>query len=131
MCLLTATDQPHESDAPTLREKADAAYDDLLTALVARQKLLCDIDDGARSPTIGKGLPDERLKRINKIAFEAEYAYQRAAHALMYGEPFAGTVTSLSLALAMQIRVGRNDKAAGLPVPSARLPATASAEALS
>ncbi|MCX4196705.1 hypothetical protein OMR07_14935 [Methylobacterium organophilum] len=130
MCLLTATDQPHAVDAPTLRERADAAYDDLLGALAARQKLLQDIDDGARSAAFGKGLPDERLKRINKIALEAEYAYQQAAHAVMYGEPFAGTVSGISLAIAMQIRLGRNDKDTRLAAPAARLPATASVGAL-
>ncbi|WCS27269.1 hypothetical protein LOK46_10750 [Methylobacterium sp. NMS14P] len=130
MCLLTATDQPRHLDTPTLREKADAAYDDLLIALAARQKLLQDIDDGARTTAFNKGLPDERLKRVNKIAFEAEYAYQQAAHALMFGEPHAGTVTSISLALAMQIRLGRNDKDARLAAPAARLPAVAGAGAL-
>ncbi|MBP2495413.1 fructoselysine-6-P-deglycase FrlB-like protein [Methylobacterium sp. PvP062] len=130
MCLLTATDQPHAADAPTLREKADAAYEDLLIAIAARQKLLQDIDDGARSAAFGKGLPDERLKRINKIAQQAEYAYQQAAHAVMLGEPHAGAVTSLSLALAMQIRLGRNDKDARLAAPAERLPATASVGAL-
>lgn len=130
MCYMTPADQPSVADTPTLREKADAAYDDLLIALAARQKLLQDIDDGARSAAFGRGLPDERLKRVNKIAFEAEYDFQKAAHALMLGEPFAGTVTSLSLALAMQIRLGRNDKDARLAAPAARLPATASVGAL-
>lgn len=132
MCApMIPTDQ-HDtrSNAAMLREKAEAAYDELLTALRVRHKLLRDIDDGVRASRLSNGLLDERLKRVNRIAAEAEYAYQQAANSLMLGEPGVCKATSLSLAVAMQIRVGRNEKAAGMPVPAARLPAVVSPGAL-